>query len=410
MVQCLLIIALLRLSWGFLSTGKLKSIRTSIAMITTLGRDNNSNRLSPRVKRIKELTTQKNIVNDLTAAEFALTVEMKKSQDIKIDYEMLIARLEKNLRTLHTIQNANMDDINESNTALIDRVQRTKADVLEAFKNYKELQSNNSTSLMIPPIGKAVVINTVKLNESDTLDFDDIKEKLNVFVREDGTIDWDGAIASGKEVAKFGTELFERLNGKGEAEGMLSMAELFGQVQEPEPENDETRRLSGIVEEAKLELVRVQAEAETMRSNLREARRNGQGVTSADLQQLRLLDARAKDEEQKVRLFALDLDLERICLFLQMELEAAVEQPVDQRLFVAEVALIDKQLSTLFSSLRTKDNVDELVTLIDPDELTLISNQVLDLKNRLGIDSAATREVDWGTIGKLVAGGFTKTK
>ena len=44
------------------------------------------------------------------------------------------------------------------------------------------------------------------------------------------TVDWDGAIASGKEVARFGAELWERLNGKEEAEGFPSIAEIFGQV------------------------------------------------------------------------------------------------------------------------------------------------------------------------------------
>lgn len=38
--------------------------------------------------------------------------------------------------------------------------------------------------------------------------------QLQLFVREDGTVDWDGALASGKEMAKFGGELWDRLNGQ----------------------------------------------------------------------------------------------------------------------------------------------------------------------------------------------------
>ena len=43
-------------------------------------------------------------------------------------------------------------------------------------------------------------------------------------------MDWDGAIASGREVARFGAELWERLNGKEKEEGLPSLAEIFGQV------------------------------------------------------------------------------------------------------------------------------------------------------------------------------------
>lgn len=44
----------------------------------------------------------------------------------------------------------------------------------------------------------------------------------------------------GKEVAKFGTELWERLNGK--EEGVPSLGELFGQVQESVPQSEEIDR------------------------------------------------------------------------------------------------------------------------------------------------------------------------
>ena len=51
------------------------------------------------------------------------------------------------------------------------------------------------------------------------LSLEKISETLRVIVREDGTVDWDGAKSTGREVAKFGKELWERLNGK-EEEGI----------------------------------------------------------------------------------------------------------------------------------------------------------------------------------------------
>lgn len=41
---------------------------------------------------------------------------------------------------------------------------------------------------------------------------------LTVFVREDGTVDWDGAFQSGKELAKYSGEVLERLQGKSPGE------------------------------------------------------------------------------------------------------------------------------------------------------------------------------------------------
>jgi len=41
---------------------------------------------------------------------------------------------------------------------------------------------------------------------------------LTVFVREDGTVDWDGAFQSGKELAKYSGEVFQRLQGESPGE------------------------------------------------------------------------------------------------------------------------------------------------------------------------------------------------
>lgn len=43
---------------------------------------------------------------------------------------------------------------------------------------------------------------------------EELQTSLRVVVREDGSVDWDGALETGKEVAKFGKELWERINGK----------------------------------------------------------------------------------------------------------------------------------------------------------------------------------------------------
>ncbi|CAN0153217.1 unnamed protein product, partial [Hapterophycus canaliculatus] len=52
---------------------------------------------------------------------------------------------------------------------------------------------------------------------------------FDLFVRDDGTVDWDGAIQSGREVARFGQELWDRINGQNpEEEGGMGGAGSHG--------------------------------------------------------------------------------------------------------------------------------------------------------------------------------------
>ena len=398
---------------GFLALTNFKYTWLPSRLRVTLDRNDKSSvesvylrgdRTSARVRRIKELTSQKDVLNDLTAAEFALSVEPKGNVDMRIDYEMLIRRLENSLRVL---QSAPVVD--EELVARLKSAKANLAEALDQFKKSKQLSTSPSTS----STNKAFI--TAKLKEeTDRVEAEesqeDSRERQRIFLREDGTIDWDGAIASGREVAKFGTELFERLNGKSGKEGLPSLGELLSQAQERPPENEETLRLASVVASAKESLDKAQRELTAARTRLRDARKEGAEVTTSDLQGIRLLEARVKDEELKVKLFALDLDMERVCLFLEQELENTIEPPADQRLFVAEVALLDKQLSSIFSNVKSASDFDTLSTLIDPDELTLISNQVAYLKSRLGIDGSSSREIDWGTIGKVVKEGLAKLK
>lgn len=355
-------------------------------------RDGRDAQMSARIKRVRELATQKRVLNDVTAAEFALTVETQNKEET-IDYDGLIGRLEK---SLHTLETSHTDGLE----SLIDRVKCTVADLVEARNRVPESIQGASS----PPVPQEVLTTSAPKPKTNM-----VESKLGVFVRDDGTIDWDGAIASGKEVAKLGSELFERLNGKAESEGAPSIAELFGQVQEKEPVNAETIRLNAVLSQEKESMLMATDALKVLKTRLRDGRREGRNITAEDVQELRALDSRIKEQELKIRVVGLDLDMERICLTLETELGAAVE-PNDQRLLVAEVALLDKQLSALFSNLKSRNEVDELVALVDPDELTLLFNQVVYLKTRLGIDSAAAREMDWGTLGKVAKESFAKLR
>jgi hypothetical protein len=116
-----------------------------------------------------------------------------------------------------------------------------------------------------------------------------------------------------------------------------------------------------------------------LKAKLRQERKDGNSISDEDVQTLKVVDSRVKELEKRLKLFTLDLDIERICVYLQQELESSIE-PSDQRVFIAEVGLIEKQLQVLLSGLKLERNgskIDlDLVSLVDDDELALLYRTV----------------------------------
>lgn len=374
---------------------------------------------SARVQRIKDISLQREIIKDITASEFAVRVEVKQV-DAKIDFEGLVEKMDRNVAIL---KKRGLDN------ALIERSLRTKEELLQKIeslqKKTKSTVANDNESSGLPNVAVATST-TTNPAAAAAENLKELRDSLKVFVREDGTVDWDGAIASGREVAKFGTELWERLNGKDETEGLPSIGELLNPVPVAEPVTDEILRLKAIVKDAKQVLDATMKTRDDLKAKLRQARKEGNAISQDNVLTLRKLDVMVKELEKRLRLFTVDLDMERICVYLQQELESTLE-PSEQRVFVAEAALIDKQLSGIMTGIKLWGNwggvdstmgeagpisdldVDEL-SLIDDDELSLICNEVNDLKNRLGLDSSTGTAIDWGTIGSVVSNSLNKLK
>lgn len=163
-------------------------------------------------------------------------------------------------------------------------------------------------------------------------------------------------------------------------------------------------------------------------------------IAQEDVETLNKLDIEVKELKKCLTLFTVDLDMERICVYLQQELESSLE-PSEQRTFVAEVTLIDKQLSSIVTAISSaaekskayrtstpnpirlsmsngnpislsiaafNDEAFDLIELIDEDELNLITSAVNDLKSRLGLDTEKTPAMDWGSFGAVVSATFNK--
>lgn len=332
---------------------------------------------------MKDITAQKDILRDITTSEFALQLEVKSSTIISnIDYEMLISKLDQHLEFLKKRNN-------DVDSQLISRILRTKESLSDLKLGVRSnIGLDDAATDSIPATGKGqnIIVSTLsqqvdmqeqQIGERERLK--ELKESLKLIVREDGSVDWEGASAAGQEVAKFGTELWERLNGKEETEGFPSFSEILGQVQAKELVTEEITRLSKAVVAAKDAVNEMIKSRDQLKIKLRQERKDGNSISGDDVQFLKGVDVRVKELEKRLRLFTLDLDIERICVYLQQELESSIE-PSDQRVFVAEVGLIEKQLQVLLSGLKLEADSSrldlDLVSLVDDDELTLLFRTV----------------------------------
>ena len=265
----------------------------------------NSIKISPRIQKIKDLYLTKKVMNDMTASEFALIVNLK-TKEQTIDYDMLILRLDQNSNLLAKRNQ-------EGDRALLSKINELKIGLTN-----KKNGNGNENEL------NYLVQESPKVESSSSSNSKELIPSLRIMVREDGSIDWEEAIASSRQVAKFGTELWERLNGKEETqEGLPSLSELFGQVPTTIPRNKEIEMLEAIVNATKKNLEGLENIRSEKRSMLKEAKKNTQSITALELQELRSLDFKYKEQEKRLNLLNLDLDMEIICACLEQEVQVS---------------------------------------------------------------------------------------
>ena len=112
--------------------------------------------------------------------------------------------------------------------------------------------------------------------------------------------------------------------------------------------NNICNRLTIVVENASKDLLSQQQLRDELRAKLRLDRKQGLLLTKDSITELTKLDSRVKELSKRVKLSRVNLDMEKICVYLQRELESSIEQS-EQRKIIAEVGLIDKQLSAIMA-------------------------------------------------------------
>lgn len=220
-----------------------------------------------RAQRLKDLLLEKEMRNDISTAEFALKLDMPRMEpgvraDGKdagssasapfssmamtprgvIDYEKIAEKLEKSLELIDRREGRLAAAVartargesgtgssmprsigEESTLRVTKRLNDTRAELQNVLSRVRQSMSG-------PPKGDDAGSSTTASGAASASmagasaaatggeDGDRPLNPLTVFVREDGTVDWDGAFQSGKELAKYSGEVFQRLQGESPGE------------------------------------------------------------------------------------------------------------------------------------------------------------------------------------------------
>jgi hypothetical protein len=305
--------------------------------------------VSLRVRRLKDTALQKDILRDLTAGEFALSLEGNRQvRTEQIDFEGLVGRLDLALAALQRqpslvecVASTEAEGVEGASGAglpipipmamgdLTGRIRRVRGELLQASENPYPPSSGSSSSSSISgsgssgrfldPTSPPPSTSTPQEEEwgedgeGPRLNVRELTDSLRILVREDGTVDWDGALASGTKAAKFGAELWERLNGKEEAEGFSSLSELFAPVPAKVPSSPEIDRLANLSADAQGDVAAVGRARDVLQGQLRRDRREGRALGKESVRELKRLDLNLKERVKRGRLLQMDLDMEKIC-------------------------------------------------------------------------------------------------
>ena len=239
-----------------------------------------------------------------------------------------------------------------------------------------------------------------KLQSPDFVEGDNNKSKPSsgpeLYVRDDGTIDWDGALQDRAAVKQFGISVWARINGQ-DPESVDEDSIQNGQTAEAHGnqnkvtakivETDAIREKKENLDILKEELNKMEKEHTAL---LNSAVSVGSAVANVNLallepelrSMIRASDNRLVDKRDEVSFATLMYELERIYTYLDGELGNTATKgyiPLQDRLNVAEFGLLESQIGSM------KTQIESGVSL-DSDVLAVVLEQTTDFKRRLGID------------------------
>ena len=369
-----------------------------------------------KLRKLKDLMWVREAREDLTAAEFACSVEahdgdseattISRRRRRAVDYEKLLTNLNRRLRDLGCgnldgkievtcilksgVGTGSLVYTDEQRQALLERLIRTRQLLVEVIRGYElelDEESVSSFSISLPEIRMEI-----------PREEDPSSPGPKLYVRDDGTVDWDGALQDQAALRKFGTAVWARINGRDpesvEEETVDSQGHHENKPKEVTAKIEETPQIKQAREELDA-LKKEQAQMEsTHTALLNSALREGQAVANVNLATLEpRLRSRIRESaeaiekmNEKVSFQTLIYELERIYTYLLGELgNPAIKGyiPLQDRLNVAEFGLLESQINSFHRHLDAGESIDS-------DVLAVVMDQVTDFKRRLGIDYFVT--------------------
>eukprot|EP01082_Thalassiosira_pseudonana_P016183 g13966.t1.2.5e17418c g13966 g13966.t1 contig9:855527-857761(-) len=226
----------------------------------------------------------------------------------------------------------------------------------------------------------------------------------SLYVREDGTIDWDGALQDREALKKFGSAVWSRINGQdpetsGDASeeegGALTAGDDFhspskavtAKIVETDAIREKKKNLSSLTQQLReMEVEHTQLLNSAISAGQVVANVNLATVNSSLRMKIRVSSEELEKMKGEVTFQTLNYELERIFTYLEGELGNTATKgyiPLQDRLNVAEFGLLESQIESFTRQM-------ELGESLDSDVLAVVAEQLVDFKRRLGIDYYVT--------------------
>jgi hypothetical protein len=348
-----------------------------------------------------------------------------------VDYGKLLARLNRRLRDIGCLMTSDSEDSDgegsamlqcklqgnmgmgaltynaEQRGALLERILRTRQQLMEVIQgnNIEVEESKETMSVPFLKLPDLPVLPRMELPKEDVEEVSGPK----LYVRDDGTVDWDGALQDQAALRKFGTAVWGRINGReDDAAGAKTPQAVTAKI----AETPEIRRVREQLEKLRSEL------SEKEKSHYRllnSAIAQGQATANVKLAALepmlrgKIQESTESLETLKIRVSfqTLVYELERIFTYLMGELGNPSSKgyiPLQDRLNVAEFGLLESQMDSFHQQFVESEMVDE-------DVLAVVLEQLTDFKRRLGIDYYVTGlSLDREAISRWINELWTKTR
>ncbi|KAL3787356.1 hypothetical protein HJC23_004381 [Cyclotella cryptica] len=410
-----------------------------------------------KLRRLKDRMWIRETLEDLTAAEFASSLSVEDAEKTAstnrkrdVDFENVLAKLdarvegmcvlmteEESIRGNQTCyvlerrvvgdegkttvlnscfalaENVGMGSVvctAEQREALLSRIMATRAKLIDFMEGSTTTTATSSSSNRSDGGNDMGDIDEIRTRLQPT-NYSTVNDNANgavkgfdpsLYVREDGTIDWDGALQDREALKKFGSAVWSRINGQDpELSGEMDNNDEGGSVVQGDDFHSHGRKAvtAKIVETEAIRQKKEYLDQLTSALRIMEAEHTkllnsaisaGQAVANVNFATinptLRMKIRTSSDELEKKRgevtFHTLNYELERIFTYLDGELGNTATKgyiPLQDRLNVAEFGLLESQIESFNRQMMLGESLDE-------DVLAVVSDQLVDFKRRLGID------------------------